>query len=223
MVLCGEACIAEIAVGLPPVLDAAIVEQPQVFCNDKRYLSALQTLPAKQQAPHTTIPVLERMDTFKFHVEVQNIIEPHLLERVIIGKQSFHVAVNIFGCNRLLFAYLVGKAFVLAHFEPRFAAVGGIRFQNGVQSFDMCLGDFIRRVVDDIVDTTEVVHRFHDIIDGRVFGRDTKCIGLEDKACLLFGKFAAFDMIGVVGEINLRTMVDSALQFGVFLLAQTAE
>ena len=151
------------------------------------------------------------MDTLKTHVKVQYIIERHLLERVIAGKQGFHVAVNILGCDRLLFAYLVGKAFIIAYFEPRFEAVGGIRFQDGVQCFDMCLGNFIHRVINDIVDTTEVVHRFHDIIDGRVFGRNTKCVGLEDIASLLFGKFAAFDMVGAVGQIYLRTMVDTAL------------
>lgn len=48
VVLCGEAGIAEIAVGLPPVLDAAIVEQSQVYCDDKRHLSALQILPEEQ-------------------------------------------------------------------------------------------------------------------------------------------------------------------------------
>ena len=48
MVLCGEAGVAEIAVGLPPVLNAAIVEQPQVFCDDERRNTALQTLPEEQ-------------------------------------------------------------------------------------------------------------------------------------------------------------------------------
>ena len=99
--MCGEAGITEIAVGLTPVLDAAIVEQPQVFGNDKRHLSALQTLPEKQQASHTPVSVLEGMDTLKTYMEVQYIIERHLLERVIVGKQSFHVAVNIFGRDRL--------------------------------------------------------------------------------------------------------------------------
>ena len=67
----------------------------------------------------------------------------------------------------------------------------------------MCLGYFIRRVVDNIINTPEVVHRFHDIIDGGVFGRDAERIGLEDIACLFLGQFAAFDMIGVVGKVNL--------------------
>ena len=93
--MCGEACIAEISICITLVLNAAIVKQSQVFCDDKRYLSALQPLSEEQWAPHTAIPVLERMDTLNTHVKVQYIIERHLLERVIIGKFNSKSAVKV--------------------------------------------------------------------------------------------------------------------------------
>ena len=130
---------------------------------------------------------------------------------------------NVFGCNRLLFAYLVGKALVIAYCEPKFAAVGGVGFEHRVELLDMRLGDLVCCMIDDIIDTTEVIDCLHNIIYRGVLGCDAKRIGLEDVSRLLFGQFAAFDMVGVVGQVNLCTMVDAALEFGLFLLAQTGE
>ena len=45
VVLGGEAGVAEITVGVTPVLDAAIVIETQVLGDDKRYVRALQALP----------------------------------------------------------------------------------------------------------------------------------------------------------------------------------
>ena len=183
----------------------------------------MQTLPEEKQTPYTTVTVLEGMDSLKLHMKVQYVIEGHLFSGVIVGKQSFHSSMNLFGCNCFLFSHFVGKSLVVAYGKPLFATVGGVVFEDSVQCLDMRLGDLIRRVVNDIIDTAEVVHRLHDIIDGGVLCRDAKCIGLEDIARLFFGQFAAFDMVGVVGQINLRTMVDTALQFGFFLFAKTGK
>ena len=161
-------------------------------------MRVLQALPEKQQAADTTISVLKRMDTFETHMEIQDVIKRHLFERIIIRKQSFHVAVNVFGCNRFLFANFVGKVFVIADSEPIFAAIGGVSLEDSVQLLDMRFGNLIRCMVDDIINTAEVVHRFHDIIDGSVFGRDSKRVGLVDVPRLFLGQFAAFYMVGVV-------------------------
>ena len=53
----------------------------------------------------------------------------------------------------------------------------------------MRFGNLIRCMVDDIIHTAEVVYRFHNIVNACVFGSDTKRIGLEDIACLLFLTF----------------------------------
>ena len=132
MVLSCEASITEIAVGIPPILNTAVVVEAQFVGNNKRHLCVLQTLPEEQQAPHTTVAILKRMDTFETHVEIQDVIERHLFERIVVGEQRFHVTMNVFGRNRLLFAYLIGKALVIAHDEPGFAAVGGVGFEDSV-------------------------------------------------------------------------------------------
>ena len=63
------------------------------------------------------------MDTFETHMEIQDVIKRHLFERIIIRKQSFHVAVYVFGRNRFLVAHFIGKAFIIADSEPILAAI----------------------------------------------------------------------------------------------------
>lgn len=85
MVLRSEAGITKIAVSVSPITDTSVVVQAQFIGNDKRHLGILQTLPEKKHTPHTTVTVLEWMDTLKPHVEAQYVIEGHLLECVIVG------------------------------------------------------------------------------------------------------------------------------------------
>ena len=74
----------------------------------------------------------------------------------------------------------------------------------------MRLGNLVRSVVDDIIDTTEMVHRLHNIVHRRVLRGDTECVGLEDIPRLFLCQSVAFDMVGVVCQINLRTMIYTA-------------
>ena len=48
VVLCSEAGITKIAVGITPVLDTSIIVQTQFVGDDKRHLCVLQTLPEEQ-------------------------------------------------------------------------------------------------------------------------------------------------------------------------------
>ena len=75
-------------------------------------------------------------------------------------------------------------------------------------------------VVDDEVDTTEMVHRFKDVIHVDGIGGDANGVGFIDIACLVVGQLATLDVVGVIGQINLNAMVDAALQFGGLLLSQ---
>lgn len=65
LILLGEAGVTQIAVGLTPVLDAAIIEETEFIRDDKRYNTVLQALPEKQQAPYASVAVLEWVDTLK--------------------------------------------------------------------------------------------------------------------------------------------------------------
>ena len=66
-------------------------------------------------------------------------------------------------------------------------------------------------MVDDIINATEVVDGLHNIVDARIFRGDAQGVGLENVACLVMGQSATLDVIGVIGQIDLGTMVDAAL------------
>ena len=67
-------------------------------------------------------------------------------------------------------------------------------------------------MVDNIVDATEMIDRLHNIVDASVFGGDAESIGFEDITGLLFCQTASFDMVRVVGKINLCPMIDTTFK-----------
>ena len=89
-----------------------------------------------------------------------------------------------------------------------------------MQLLDMRLGNLVCGMVDDIIDATEVVDGLHDVINARVLRGDAQGVGLKDIACLLLGQAAAFDMVGVVGQVNLYAMINAAFHLGFLLFAQ---
>ena len=48
-------------------------------------------------------------------------------------------------------------------------------------------------------------------------------VGFEDVTCLFFCETTAFDMIGIVGQINLCAMIDASVQLFFFLVSQSKE
>ena len=61
-------------------------------------------------------------------------------------------------------------------------------------------------MVDDIVKASEVIHRLNDIIHINNPVANADGVRLKDMARLVMSQAAAFDMIGVIGQVNLRTM-----------------
>lgn len=78
-------------------------------------------------------------------------------------------------------------------------------------------------MVYDIVDTTKMIDCFYDVIDRSTLGSYADSVGLEDVTCLFFCETTAFDMIGIVGQINLCAMIDASVQLCFFLVSQSKE
>lgn len=180
------------------------------------------------QATDAAVAVLEGMDAFELAVEIDDIFE-RFRGLVVVGlEQGFHLGVHLLGRAGFSSAHFIGQAFVVAHVEPVFAVVGGPGLENSMEFLDQGLRQFIFGVVDDIVDTAEVVGGFYDVVhvDGLAFALalvvgETNRVGLEDIPCLVVSQFAALDMIGVVGQINLRAVVDAAAHFTLFFFAKS--
>ena len=69
---------------------------------------------------------------------------------------------DLFGRTGFSSAHFVGQAFVIAHIEPVFPAVGGPGLEHSMKLFDQGLRQFIFGMVDDEVDAAEVVGGLHD-------------------------------------------------------------
>ena len=89
-ILCGQACVVQIAVYPSPVLQTTIIEHSQFFRYNKWHDATLQTLPKDEKPSHSTISVLKRMYAFKLHVKIKNVVERDVFVCVVFGKQRFH-------------------------------------------------------------------------------------------------------------------------------------
>lgn len=67
-------------------------------------------------------------------------------------------------------------------------------------------------MVDDIVKASEMIHRLNDIIHINNPVANANGVRFKDKARLVVCQSATFDMIGVIGQVNLRTMIDASFQ-----------
>ena len=116
------------------------------------------------QAADAAVAVLEGVDAFDLAVEVDDVFE-RLLRIVVVGlEKGFHFGMHLLGRAGLSSTNFVGQAFVIAHVEPVFAAVGGPGLENSMEFFDQGLRRFILCMVDDIVDAAEVVGGLHDVV-----------------------------------------------------------
>ena len=81
-------------------------------------------------------------------------------------------------------------------------------------------------MVDNVVDAAEVVGGLHDVVDVEdlfLAGVDSDRVCFEDITRLVVGEPAAFDVIGVEGQVNLRAMVDAAARLAFFFFAKSCQ
>ena len=75
--------------------------------------------------------------------------------------------------------------------------------------------------VDNDVYTTEVVHCLYDIVHiDTIVSSHTNGVSLKDVASLIVSQTATLYMVGVVGQVYLGFMIDTALHPHLFLLAK---
>ncbi len=86
--------------------------------------------------------------------------------------------------------------------------------------FDESLSEFVIRFVDDKIDAAEVICGLHDIIHVDALVRDADGVRFEDVPGLLMGEAASFDMVGIVGKVNLSAMIYSSSDVALFLFPE---
>ena len=71
--------------------------------------------------------------------------------------------------------------------------------------------------------TAEVVRCFDDIVHIDGFICNTDGVGLKDVSRLIMRQSAAFDVVGIIRQINLYLMVDTAGKLGIFLSSENLQ
>ena len=143
---------------------------------------------------------------------------------IVVRKQRLHLRCDLLGRRGFLSPDLIGKFLILPDAEPRAATVGGARLENAVQLLDECFGQASgSSLVDYQVNAAEVVRSLDHIINVDRLIRNAQRIGLENMTSLLLREPAALDMVGVVGQLDLNTVVDAAPELHVLLLFQDVE
>ena len=75
LILCRQAGVGQIVVDVSPFTKTAIVEHLQFIGDDKGNDATAKAFLEHDEAPHTTVAVLERMNFFEADVQVENILQ----------------------------------------------------------------------------------------------------------------------------------------------------
>ena len=99
-VLCCQTDICQITLFVVPFLQSAIIAHLRIVLNDERNNIVFQALLKHKQSAHTPITILERMDSLKLHMKVQNICKGLFLFGIVFRQQGLHFIGNFFrkGC-----------------------------------------------------------------------------------------------------------------------------
>ena len=153
-------------------------------------------------------------------MEVDNVLQGVFLDSVIFLQQLFNLSVNVGWCCCFHASHFVRQSFIVSHSEPGLSRVRGAELEYQVQLFDERFSQFRSRLFNDTVDTAEVVSRLNDIIHLNCVASNADGVSLEDIPRLVVGQAATLDMIRVIGEVNLDTVIDTSLNPSVLLLLE---
>ena len=106
----------------------------------------------------------------------------------------------------------IRQLLVVAHVEIRLLCVGCSCLQNAVKLFDDSFRQRFHDGTKKIVEGNKVIGCLDDVVHRHsLLILEPDGAGFKDVSCLLFGLLAAFNSVGVVGELHLGLMVESSL------------
>ena len=178
-----------------PFFQSTIIEQFQIILDNKRNNIVFQALLEHNQSAYTTITILKRMDSFKLHMKVQNILEGLFFLSIVFRQQCFHPIANFFRKGGIHAANFIWQFLIITNSKPIFSGITGSILQNQVKFLDEFLGQRCFGVLNNHVDTTEMVRRFNHIIHIEDFIFYTNGICFKNISGLIVGQTAAFHVV----------------------------
>ena len=204
-----------------PVFQPVVIKQLNARVDDERHDAGAKALFEHNEPPDAAVSVLERVYLLEPRVEFHDVLEGFRRAVFVLRKEPAHFRMNVPRERGNFAADLVRLLLVVPDREPRFPAVGSSGFQNAVKLLDERFGQLFTAVLDDEVNTAEVVGRFDDVVhvDGFVFQHADR-VGFEDVAGLVGGQAAALHVVGVVGQLHLYLVVDTAFAAGLHFVRE---
>ena len=194
-----------------PVFQTVVIKQLNALVDDERHDVKPQALLEHNEPPDAAVSVLERVYLLEPRVEFHDVLKGFRRAVFVLRKEPAHFRVDVPRERGNFAADLVRLFLVVPDREPRFPAVGSSGFQNAVKLLDERFGQPFTAVLNDEVNAAEVVGRFDDVVhvDSFVFQHADR-VGFEDVACLVGGQPTALHVVGIVGQLHLYLVVDTA-------------
>ena len=196
---------------MTPFVETSVIEHFQIICDDKGDDVISEAFLEHDEAPNTSIAILEGMNLLEAYVEVKNIVERLLLLAIVFAKERLHLAMHLIGRTGFHTTHLIGQTLVVANGKPILSAIRCARLEQLMNLLDHILGKSLLCMIDDEINTAEVVYSFKDIIHVNSVRGDTDGVGFIDITRLVVRQFAALDVVGVIGQVYLYAMINAAL------------
>ena len=158
------------------------------------------------------------MDPLKLRMEVQNILKGLFFFGVTFCQQGLHFIANFFRKSCIPAADFIRKFFIITNSKPIFSGIAGAIFQNQVKFFDKLLCQNCLCIINNHINTAEVICRFNHIIHIQHFFFYANSIGFKDISSLIVCQAASLHMVRVIGQINLCLMINPTGIFTCLLL-----
>lgn len=220
-ILCCQTGIEEISVDLSPFIEPTIVVELQLLSDDERNYVVRQALLEHQESSDPAVAVLERVDALELAVKVDDVFKRHLSFCVVAFQQGRHLLVHFLRWACRVASDFVGKLLVVSYVEPLLLAVRRPGFKKQVQMPDHRLRRLVKGMVNNVVYAAEMVSGLDDVIDSYCFVCDADGVSLKDISGLVMSQAAALDVVRVVCQVYLSTVVDASLDPSILLLTKS--
>ena len=181
-----------------------------------------ETFLEHDQSTDSSIPVLEREDSFKLHVKVKNVSPINLIQPLVCINQSNKSIVNLInGSNEFLFSQREGIA-VLAWSNLFLSIIHRSIHQKQVKLFDKLYTERFLNVVQHIVQAHAVVHDLNQIRDLHRLEALPNLSFPENGFHLISCEPIACHPARAVCTVDLHVVVESVEALFCFLLDQSS-
>ena len=171
-----------------------------------------------EQASDATVTILERVDTLKVDMEIENFVEADILLRFVLFEQLIDGCGDL-GRWRSLAEFGCGGSLAVSGGDGSMALVAAaLAEQGGLQLLDESLRQRFHGVGENHINAEEMIVGLDDVVDldGLFVGENP--VGLIQHFNLITGQSVAGHAAIAVNHIDLQVFIEAAIHSAVALL-----